>query len=121
MTKEMYRNLKIAFKTDYMPITAVGVSEDERVFVVAQCYESYLPTMPAGRRNRHYLYSGVFEMIDKGNYCALRDLKIFRQLVDAEIAFRGMAREMNLQVAQDNDELKKLLQTVTVDDARATA
>lgn len=109
MTRELYENLGKAFTTDCPPITVVGVDNDERVFVVAQIYESYYPKMPKGARNSGYQYSGIFEMIDKGDYCVLRDVKLFRWKYAAEIAFRTMAREQNWRCADNNAELKGVM------------
>ena len=121
MTRELYENLSRAFTTDCPPTTMVGVDNDERVFVVAQIYESYYPKMPKGERNSGYQYSGIFEMIDEGKYCTLRDVKLFRYVPNAEIAFKKMAREQNWQYADNSAELKKILQSISVDREAATA
>ena len=121
MTRELYENLCRVFTTDCPPTTMVGVDSDERVFVVAQIYEHYYPQMPKGERNSGYQYSGVFEMIDEGKYCTLRDVKLFRWKYNAESAFRTMAREQNWRYADNPAELKKLLQSISVDREAATA
>lgn len=113
MTKEMYQSLSRIFDEESTPTIIVGVTADERVYIVAKIYESYLPKMPAHKRNRGYICTGLFELIDKGDYCGLREVVTGRGSEKALTAFSERARTEHWQTARDEDELDDILMTIT--------
>lgn len=117
MTKELYNNLQRAFVTDCPPTHAVGITADERVYVVARIYESYCPNM--AKPNRGYCGTVIGEMIDRGSYCVLDFVANYRTLTEAQTAFRKMAREQGMSYAGNAKELKRLLKKVAVEERQS--
>ena len=113
MTKNLYNSLSRAFKNESTPTIIVGVTADERVYIVAKIYESYLPKMPAHKRNRGYICTGLFELIDKDNYCGLREVVTGRGSETALNAFSDRAHAEHWQTANDEAELEALLAKIT--------
>ena len=74
MTKNLVIELSRAFETDCPPIHAVGIAPDEKVYVVAEIYESYYPAMPVGERNRGYIGTSICELVDYGTYRGLAEV-----------------------------------------------
>ena len=118
MTKELFNAVSRAFKTDYPPIHAVAIDDNERVYVVADMFESYRPAMPEGMRNHGFLGTGIFELRDTGKgYCDMPDIKFFRHALRAHIEFSHFAKGM--KTAENERTLKELLKNVHVDDEAA--
>ena len=115
MTKELYQTLSRVFKADETPTERVGITADERVYILAEIYESYRPRMPAGARNSGYIGTGVFELIDKGDYCGLRQVFLSRAIFPARITFSDMAHAEKWRVAHNEARLKEIMATITVD------
>ena len=116
MTKELFNAVSRAFKTDCPPIHAVAIDDNERVYVLADMFEGYSPTMPEGPRNYGFWGSGIFELRDTGKgYCDMPKIKFFRHFVRAEIAFWDFSKGM--KIAKTERELQALLQNVTVNEA----
>lgn len=109
MTKNLISELSRAFETDCPPIHAVGISPDEKVYVVADIYEGYYPAMPEGERNRGYIGTSICEMVDYGTYCGLRFIENYRGKARAQEAFKRMACEKDLICASDQLKLNRIL------------
>lgn len=120
MTKELYENLNRAFVTDDPPTHAVAITEDEKVYLVARIYEHYYPTMPENQRNGGYRGTVIAELVDKGKYCVLNFVKTYRELGEAQTAFRKMASDLGMKYAGNARELKRLLKGIVVEE-RQTA
>lgn len=116
MTQNLFNDLSRAFITDYPPIHAVGISEGDKVFVVADIYESYYPNMPKYERNRNYVSTSICELVDKGKYCVLRSIENYHDTVKAQIAFREMAEKCNLRCARNNSQLNRILKKISISD-----
>lgn len=111
MTKELYQTLSRIFKIDETPTERVGVTADERVYILAQIYERYYPKMPEGARNSGYIGTGVFEVVDKGTHCGLRQVFLSRAIFPARITFSDMAHAEKWRVAYNEAQLKEILAT----------
>ena len=119
MTQNLFNDLRGVFDNDYPPIHAVGISDNDKVFVVADIFESYYPAMPKYERNHGYIGSIICELVDHEKYCALRFVESFHSLAKAQIAFRVMARECKLRYAGNKKELNRLLKKISISDNAA--
>lgn len=116
MTKELFNAVSRAFKNDENPTYAVAIDDAERVYIVAELFESYRPTMPKGRRNNGFLCAGIFELKDTGKgYCTVKPIQTFGRVAQAKAQFESFAQDM--QLAENERTLKALLENVTVNEA----
>ena len=116
MTQNLFNDLSRVFDTDYPPIHAVGISQGDKVFVVADIYESYYPGMPKYERNRNYVSTSICELVDKGKYSGLRFVENYHDMVKAQIAFRDMAEKCNLRYARNKSQLNRILKKISITD-----
>lgn len=119
MTKELYGALSRAFTNSHMPTHAVGITADDKVYVVARVYGSYCPNMTP----QNYGYEGTIigELIDCGGYCAVKPLKAFHSVSNARKAFEEMANAQGMKCANNAKELKRLLKAVRVEESLIVA